>query len=101
VKIGTSSKVPTTPYVVQLVTKPISPLRGETCLEIIPLPIQTFIIPISMTTIVSQPMEGSERFDKKQDEPMNPSFIILDSRLKSLEFISISVLITPHQISIG
>jgi len=24
------------------------------------------------TTIISQPMEGSERFDNKQDEPINP-----------------------------
>jgi hypothetical protein len=34
VEFGTSSKTLTTPYVVQLVptTKPISPLRGRTCL---------------------------------------------------------------------
>jgi hypothetical protein len=46
VEIGTSSRVPTTPFVVQhvAITKPISPLKGGTCLKIIPLPIQTFII---------------------------------------------------------
>ncbi len=46
---------------VQLVIKPISPLRGE----IIPLLVQTFIIPIPKTTIVSQPMESSERSNKE------------------------------------
>jgi len=60
-EIGTSSRVLAIPYVVQLVTKPISPLRGE----IIPLLVQTFIIPIPNTTIVTQPMEGSERFNKE------------------------------------
>jgi hypothetical protein len=37
VEIGTSSKILATSFVVQLITKPISPLRGGTCLEIIPL----------------------------------------------------------------
>jgi len=60
-EIGTSSRVLAIPYVLQLVTKPISPLRGE----IIPLLVQTFIIPIPNTIIVSQPMEGSERFNKE------------------------------------
>jgi hypothetical protein len=43
-EIKTNSKVPTTPSMVQLVaiTKPISPLRGGTSLEIIPLLVQTF-----------------------------------------------------------
>jgi hypothetical protein len=54
-----------------------------------------------MTTIVDQPMESSERSDKKQNEPMNLLFTILNSRLKSLEFISTSVPLTPHQIGIG
>jgi hypothetical protein len=54
-----------------------------------------------MTTIVDQPMEGSERSDKKQNEPMNILFTILNSRLKFLEFISTNVPLTPHQISIG
>jgi hypothetical protein len=39
VEIGTNSKIPTTPSVVQPVTKPISPLRSGTCLEMIHLPI--------------------------------------------------------------
>jgi hypothetical protein len=33
-----------------------------------------------MTVVISQPMEGSEGFDKKHDEHVNPSFTILDSR---------------------
>jgi hypothetical protein len=43
-------------------------------------------------------MEGNERSDKEHVEHGNPSFTILDSRLESLEFISISVPLTPHQI---
>jgi hypothetical protein len=40
-EIGTNSKVPTTPFAVQLVTiiKPVSPLKGGTSLEIISLAI--------------------------------------------------------------
>jgi hypothetical protein len=37
VEIGTNNKIPITPFVVQHVTKLVSPLRGGTCLEIIPL----------------------------------------------------------------
>jgi hypothetical protein len=101
VEIRINNKVLATPFVVQPSTKPISCRIGGTCLEIIPLPVQTFTIHVSMTTIVNQPMEGSERFNEKHDEPINPSFTILDSRLKSLEFISTSVPLTPHQIGIG
>jgi hypothetical protein len=63
-KIGTSSKVLSTPYVL-LVIKLVSPLRGGTSLEIIPLHVQIFIILVSITTIVNQPVEGGERFNRK------------------------------------
>jgi hypothetical protein len=39
VEIRTSRRVPTTPSMVQPITKPISPLRGGIGLEITPLPI--------------------------------------------------------------
>jgi len=39
VEIGTNNRVPAMPSMVQLVIKPISPLRGGTCFTIIPLPI--------------------------------------------------------------
>jgi hypothetical protein len=54
-----------------------------------------------VTIIVSQPVEGSERFDKKHDEHVNFSFTIIDSRLESLEFTYTNVPLTPHQIDIG
>jgi hypothetical protein len=73
-EIGTSNKIPTMPYVVQLIIKPVSPLRGGTCLKII-----LSLVPV--TIVISQRMEGSERFDKKQVELVNPSFTILDNRL--------------------
>ncbi len=53
------------PFVVQPVTKPVSPLRGGTSLEIIPLHVQTFTISVPLIAIVSQPMEGSEKSNKK------------------------------------
>jgi hypothetical protein len=82
--------------VVQLVIKLVSPLRGGTCLKIIPLHIQTFTIHIPVTIIVNQPVEGSGRSNKKQDELVNPTYTILDSRLKYLEFLSTTVPLTPH-----
>ncbi len=48
-----------------------------------------------MTTVVSQLVEGCGRFDKKHVELVNLSFTILGSSLKSLEFLSISVPLTP------
>jgi len=41
-------------------------------------------------------MEVSERYDKKHDEFVSPTYTILDNRLKSLEFLSINVPLTPH-----
>jgi hypothetical protein len=100
-EIRTNSKVPTTPSMLQPITKLISPPRGGTCLEIIPLFFQTFTILISLTIVVNQLVEGSERSNKEQVETINLSFTILYSRLKSLEFISTSVPLTPHHIGIG
>jgi hypothetical protein len=40
-----------------------------------------------MTIIVNKHVEDSERFDKEQVEPVNPSFTALDNRLESLEFL--------------
>jgi hypothetical protein len=79
--IGISSKILLTPSMVQPVIKPVSPLRGGTCLKIIPLPIQTFIIHVPVTIVVNQPVEGSERFNKEHVELVNLSFTILDNRL--------------------
>jgi hypothetical protein len=49
-----------------------------------------------MTTVVSQHVEGCEKSDKEQVEHVNLAFIVLNNRLKSLEFISNSVPLTPH-----
>ncbi len=95
-EIGTNSRVLATPFVVQPVTRSVSPLKGGTSLHIIPLPIQTFTILAPITIVVSQHVEGIERLDNKQDEHVNPSFTILDNRLESLEFICINVPLTPH-----
>jgi hypothetical protein len=100
VEIGTNNRIPVTSFMVQPIIKPVSPLRSGTCLEIIPLHVQTFTIHVLATTIVSQLVEDSERFDKKHDELVNPSYTILDKRLESLESLSISVHVTPHQIGI-
>ncbi len=83
------------------ITKLVSPLRGGTSLEIIPLHVQTFIRPILMTIVVNKLVEDSERYDKEQVEHVNPSFTILDNRLESLEFLYVNLPLTPHQIGIG
>jgi hypothetical protein len=46
-------------------------------------------------------VEGSKGSDKKHDELVNPSYIILDNRLNFLEFLSTNVPLAPHQINIG
>ncbi len=64
-EIGTSSRVPITPFVVQPIIKPISPFRARKGLKIIPLNVQTFTIHVLVTIVVSQHVEGNERFDKE------------------------------------
>jgi hypothetical protein len=46
-------------------------------------------------------VRGNEIFAKKHVKPINLSFIVLDSKVKPLEFLSTSLLVTPHQIGIG
>jgi hypothetical protein len=46
-------------------------------------------------------MKGSERFDKKQVEHVDPSFTIFNSKAEFWELLSVSLYLTPHQISIG
>jgi len=66
-EIGTSNRIPATPSAVQLVAlnKPVSRLKEGTCLETIPLHVQTFTISISIATIVNELVKGNERFDKE------------------------------------
>ncbi len=54
-----------------------------------------------MTIVINQLVEGNEKSDREEVQLVNLSFIILDSRLESLEFTSINVFLTPHQIGIG
>ncbi len=46
-------------------------------------------------------MRGSEKSVEEQAEPIDPSFTILDSKLKPFEFLSTNLPLTPHQIGIG
>ncbi len=47
-------------------------------------------------------MRDSEKSAKEHDELVDPnSFIVLDSRVKYLEFLSTSLPLTPHQIGIS
>jgi hypothetical protein len=81
VETGSNNRIPITPSMVQLISKPINPLRGGTSLEIIPLLVHTFMILVLVTIVVNQPVEGRERSDKKHDELVNHSFTILHNRL--------------------
>jgi hypothetical protein len=82
-EIGTSNRAPTTPFVVQLVaiTKPISPLKGGTSLEITPLHVQIFTILIWVAIITIELMRASETSAKEHAKPIDPSFTILNSRI--------------------
>jgi hypothetical protein len=73
VEIGTNSKVPTSPFVIQpiVITKPISPLRGGIHLEIIPLLVQTFSMLVQVAIITHESMKGNEKSAKEHAEPIN------------------------------
>jgi len=81
VETRTNNRTPTTPFMVQHVAtiKLVSPLRGGTCLEIIPLHVQTFTIPIQVTTVTIEHVKGNEKFVKKHAEPIDLSCTILYS----------------------
>jgi len=98
VEIGTNSKAPTTPIVVQNVvaTKPVSPFRGGISLKIIHLLVQIFTIPIQVTTIDAKRAKGSEKYVKEQAELIDPSFTILNSGVRPMEFLLVNLLLTPH-----
>jgi hypothetical protein len=93
-EIGTNSRVLATPFVVQLIviTKPISPLRGITCLEIIPLHVQY----VQVTIVTNEPMRGSEKSVKKQVELVDSSFNLLDNIIEPLVFLFANLLLIPH-----
>ncbi len=102
-EIGTKSKTPTTPIIVQpiVATKLVYPLIAGTSLEIIPLPIQTFTIHVQVAIIVTEPVKGSEKSIMEQIELVDPSFIVLNNGVGPLEFLYVSLSLTPHQTSIG
>jgi len=98
VEIRTNSRVLATPFLVQpiAITKPISPLRGGTCLKIIPLHVQTFAILIAATNVVNEHVVDNKKSNKEHVEHINPSFTILYNRLESLKFLFASLPLTPH-----
>jgi len=102
-EIGTNSRVLATPFVVQriLITKPISPLRGITCLEIIPLHVQTFTIHVQVTIVTNEPMKGNEKYVKEQVELVDSSFTLLDNIIEPLVFLFANLPLIPHQIGIS
>jgi hypothetical protein len=46
-------------------------------------------------------VRGSERYAKQHVQLVNLSFIVLNNKIKSLEFLFASLPLTPHQIGIG
>jgi hypothetical protein len=46
-------------------------------------------------------MRGSEKFVKEQVEPVNFPFTILNSGIRTLEFLYVNLPLTLHQIGIG
>jgi hypothetical protein len=66
-----------------VITKPINPIRGGTCLEIIPLPVITLIILVEVIL-----------------ELVTPSLVV-SSGFEYLEFLFTTILLTPPQIGVG
>ncbi len=97
-EIKTNSRVPTTPSIVQHVsiTKPISPLRGGTSLEIIPLLVQTFTIHVQVATVTNELVRDNERYVKEDDKLVNPSYTILNSKVEPFELLYTNLPLTPH-----
>jgi hypothetical protein len=46
-------------------------------------------------------MESNDKSVKKHVEPIDPSFFVYDSKIRPLEFLLATLLLTPHQIGIG
>jgi len=94
-EIGTNIRALATPFVVQHVatTKPISPLKGGTCLEIIPLPIHIFTIHVQVITNTIKPMESNNKSIKEHVDPIDPSYnIIFDSGTIPFKFLYATIL---------
>jgi hypothetical protein len=72
--IGTNSKALTTPFVVQHVAiiKLISPIKGGTCIEIIPLLVQIFFVPIDIIIAITELVDNNDKFVKEQVELVDP-----------------------------
>ncbi len=83
------------------IIKLISPLKGGTCIEIIPLLVQIFFVPIDIIIAITELVDNNDKFVKEQVELVDPWFIILNSGVGPLEFLSTSLSLTPHQIGIG
>ncbi len=67
-----------------VITKLISPIRGGTCLEIIPLLVITLTIPVEVIL-----------------ELVLTLSLVVSSGLESLEFLFTTILLTPPQIGVG
>jgi hypothetical protein len=46
-------------------------------------------------------VKGSEKFVMEQAKLVDPSFIVLNRGVGPLEFLSVSLFLTPHQRNIG
>jgi hypothetical protein len=103
VEIGTSNRTPTTPSLVQHVatTKPINPLRGGTCLESIPLLFRFFFVPIQVIIATTKLVDSSDKSIQEHVEHVDLSFTVFDIGTDPLEFLLVTLPLTPHQIGIG
>jgi hypothetical protein len=46
-------------------------------------------------------VKGNEIFTKEQAKHVAPSFTLLDNKIESLQFLSISLPLTPHHVGIS
>jgi len=75
-----------------------NPPRGGTCLEIIPLPIQFFVIHVQVIIIVItivEPIEGSAKSVRDRAEHVDFSLSIIHIRIKPQEFLFTTLPLAP------
>jgi hypothetical protein len=76
--------------------KPNSPLKDETSLEIIALPIRILVVPFEVTIV--ELVNDNTKLVRRNIEPID--ILISSSRIEPFEFLSINLPLTPPQISV-
>jgi hypothetical protein len=70
-----------------VITKLVNPLRGGTCLKLIPLHVQTFALLVQFITTIIEAIEGNVKSIKDLVKLVDPPFTVPESGVRPLEFL--------------